>query len=233
MRTAEILTSSFVVVGDFNPAIISPDWLEKNDLIGKEDADVAREGSQGRPMLVSHQVAVYETGWFALQVLDTQFSLTSKGAFSPATKDLAAGIFQLVPHTPVTAVGLNFLAHFKLESEDEYNQVGDVLAPKKIWDTLYPDERTGLTDLTIQVQPGIRGEPLETKSEKCISVRPSNKIKYGIFLSYNDHHDLSDEDKIDLKPAELVAGIIDSEWESSWHDALRVFDVLLSMSLEK
>ena len=92
--TAEILTSTIVILGDFNPAIFSPDWLEYNKLIGEGDAIAAREGSESRQMLVSHQVSNFEADWFSLQVLDTQFTLSSKGVISPALKDLAAGIFQ-------------------------------------------------------------------------------------------------------------------------------------------
>lgn len=230
-HTAEILTSAIIAVGDFNPAIFSPDWLERNNLIGKGDADTARERSQAKPLLISHQVTAFETKWFALQVLENQFSLTSKDALSPAFKDLAVGIFQLVPHTPVTAVGLNFLAHFKLASEDEYHRVGDVLAPKDIWKYLYPDESHGLADLTIRVQYVTRGEPVRTKDEKRISVQPSSQIKFGVFLSYNDHHDVSSGDVDTRRPAEQVATIIDNEWESSWKDAMRVFDGVLTMAL--
>ena len=230
-HTAEILTSSIVAIGAFNPAIFSPDWLERNHLIGKSDADDVREGSHGKSLIVSHEVAFFEAKWFALQVLEKQFSLTSKDALSPAFKDLAVGIFQLVPHTPVTAVGLNFLGHFKLASEDEYHRVGDILAPKNIWKALYPDESPGLADLTIRIQPWTRGETLKTKDEKRISVQPSNKIKFGAFLSYNDHHDVSAGDEDNLRPAEQVATVIDNGWESAWHDAVRVFDGVLSNAL--
>ena len=232
-HTPEILTSSIVVVGDFNPAIFSPDWLERNGLIGKGDADTVRDGSQGKSLLVSHQVVTFETKWFALQVLENQFSLTSKDALSPAFKDLAVGIFQLVPHTPVTAVGLNFLGHFKLATEDEYHRVGDVLAPKDIWKGLYPDDGPGLADLTIRIQRWTRGEALKTKDEKRISVQPSSKIKFGVFLSYNDHYDVSTTVEDNLRSAERVATIIDNKWESSWEDAVRVFDGVLSKTLGK
>jgi hypothetical protein len=231
VHTAEILTSAIVGVGDFNPAIFSPDWLERNGLIGKDDADSVREGSQGKSLLVSHQVTTFETKWFALQVLENQFTLTSKDALSPAFKDLAVGIFQLVPHTPIKAVGLNFMGHFKLASEDAYHRVGDVLAPKDIWKALYPDESSGLADLTIRVQRSKRGELLKTKDEKRISIQPSSKLKFGAFLSYNDHHDVGSGEDDNLKPAERVAAVIDDKWESSWQDAVRVFDGLLSMAL--
>jgi len=37
----EILASSVIVLGNFNPAISPPDWFEKNQLIGAEDAEIA------------------------------------------------------------------------------------------------------------------------------------------------------------------------------------------------
>jgi len=230
-HTAEILTSAIIAVGDFNPAIFSPDWLERNGLIGKDDADAAREGDHGKSMIVCHQVATFETDWFALQIIENQFSLTSKGAFSPAFKDLGVGIFQLVPHTPVTAVGLNFMGHFKLASPEEYHRVGDVLAPKNIWDTLYPNQSAGLANLTIRIQPFTRDEPLNTKDEKRISVQPSSKFRVGVFLAYNDHHDVSAVEDENVRPAERVATLIDDQWESSWRDAVSVFDRVLSKAL--
>lgn len=232
-HTAEIFTSLIVAVGDFNPAIFSPDWLERNGLIGEDDADIAREGSQGKSLIVSRQVSNFETKWFALQVLENQFSLTSKDALSPAFKDLAVGIFQLVPHTPLTAVGLNFVGHFKLATEDDYHRLGDMLAPKDIWEGLYPDQAHGLADLTIQIRSGDRSKPQKTKDEKRVSVQPSTRIKFGIFLSYNDHKDVSAGEEDDLTPAERGSAIIDKEWESSWQDARRVFDGLLSVVRSK
>lgn len=230
-HSPEIFASSIVAVGNFNPAIFSADWLERNNLIGSEDANTAREGEQRKALLVTHQVTTFETKWFALQVLENQFSLSSKDALSPAFKDLAIGIMQLVPHTPITAVGLNFFGHYKLSSDDEYHRVGDVLVPKDIWNSLYPDQRAGLSNLTLRIQPGSRTEPLKTKDEKRISVQPSTKLK-GVFLSYNDHHEPS-PDEMSVKPAEVIARIIDEQWDTSWKDAIRVFDEILSATLKK
>jgi hypothetical protein len=232
-HTAEIFTSSVVAVGDFNPAIFSPDWLERNKLIGEEDAAAAREGGHGRSFLVSHQVTTIETEWFTLQVLDNQFSLVSKGVLSPAFKDLATGIFQLVSHTPVKAVGLNFAGHFKLASQDEYHKVGDVLVPKDIWDTLYPNEFAGIEQITIRFQRGTRDNLVETKDEKRITMQPSRPIKYGVILSINNHHDVTVGEESDITPAERVAMILDKQWEPSWEDATHVFDKLLSKALAK
>ncbi len=228
---AEILNSAIVVIGDFNPSIFSPDWLERNELIGEGDAVVAREGGSGRKLLVSHQVTNYETDWFTLQVLENQFSLTSRGVLSPAFKDLAVGIFQLVPHTPVKAVGLNFIAQFKFDTQDKQHQVGDVFAPKAIWDSLYPDEFAGLEELTIRIQKGSREQLPVSNDEKRITLQRSKNFKYGVGLSFNGHHDLTVSDESDLSPTERLAIVVDEEWENTWEDAVRVFDKLLSKAI--
>ncbi|MHB8391134.1 MAG: hypothetical protein ACYDBH_16385 [Acidobacteriaceae bacterium] len=230
--TADILASAIIAVGRFNPAIFSPDWLEANSLIGRSDADSVRDNNQGS-LIVSHQVTSFETKWFSLQVLANQFSLTSKDALSPAFRDLAVSIFQLLPHTPVTAVGLNFMGHFKLASDEEYHNVGDALAPKGIWNTLFPNEIAGLTTLSIGIEPGVRGEPLKTRDNKRISIQPSALIKSGVYIAYNSHHDVSVSSNDTTRSAQRVATIIEQEWEASWHDSVRVFNGLLSMTLDK
>ncbi|MGB5452071.1 MAG: hypothetical protein WBN02_08525 [Sedimenticolaceae bacterium] len=226
--TAEIFTSTIVALGNFNPAIFSPDWLEQSGLIGADDAAGIREGADGNQLVLSRQVTTCESTWFSLQVLQDRFTVASKGVLSPAFKDLVVGILQLVPQTPITAVGLNFLAHFKLPSKEQYFQVGDVLAPKDIWRDLFPDEMPGLGELTIRVQQGTREDPAPTRDEKRISIQQSNLIKLGIVLSYNDHHDVTVPTDPILRPAERVADIIDSDWESAWKDAVRVFDGVLT-----
>ena len=137
----------------------------------------------------------------------------------------------MVPHTPVTALGLNFTSHFRFTNEAEFHRIGDALAPKKIWNELYQDESAGLADLTIRFHRGTREKPSETKDEKRISIQPSPKIRFGIFMSYNDHHDVS-KDMDNKRPAEQVATIIDNQWQSSWEDAKRLFDFVLSESLK-
>ncbi len=228
-RTADIFGSSIVEVGAFNPAIFSPDWLERNQLIGQADAENAKKAPS---LIVSQQVTVFETEWFAFQVLSNQFSLTSKGALTPAFKDLAVGILSLVPHTPITAIGLNFLADFRLGNEADYYKIGDELAPKTIWDSLYPKSHVaGLANLTIRIQDAERGQTPRSGNEKRISVQPSNKVKYGVFFILNDHREIIESKETGMTTAEQASTLIDSEWQNSWNDAVRVFDSIVSQAL--
>lgn len=227
----EIFGSVIVAVGSFNPAIFSPDWLLSRKLIGSGDCDAAQQAGS---LIVTSQVSAFETDWFHLQVVDNQFSLTSKGALTPAIRDLAQGIFETVPHTPVTAVGLNFLGHFKMATEEDYHLVGDTLAPKAVWREIY-DQNTfdvGLADMQVFVYRAKRGQSPDSPDRVTIQLQPSSKIKVGIYLSSNDHRA-----KFASEPANANAAsaalIVQNYWEASLSEAERVFDGLLSNATAK
>ncbi|MBS1190986.1 MAG: hypothetical protein H6R10_2778 [Rhodocyclaceae bacterium] len=228
-RQAEIFGSSIIAVGSFNPAIFSPDWLLRNQLIGQGDCETALSSES---LIVSRQVCAYETAWFALQVLEEQFSLTSKGPLTPAFSDLAIGILSLVPHSPIRALGLNFHAHYRLGSEADYHRVGDVLAPKVIWRDLFPGDgfSAGMADLTIRIQETNERREALSKNEKRISIQPSSKLRYGVYMSYNNHNVIEASGDL-LPPGEQAAGIIEADWLKTWEDATRVFDGLISAAL--
>lgn len=223
--------SSVVAVGRFNPPIISPDWLERNKLLGKDDAEAAR---QAPSFLLSHQVSQFETSWCGVQVLANQFSVQSKGALTEQLKDLIAGIYTLLPQTPVDAIGLNFHGHFKMPSEEAWHRVGDCFAPKQIWDRIFPTDtfNTGLQDLTVRVFPGKRGEVPRNNDHKNITLQPSGQIRGGVYLQLNDNHDLTKPEAADQRtPAERAADIVDREWNVTREQAEKLFEELLSHAL--
>jgi hypothetical protein len=176
--TPEIFGAIIVVLGSFNPPIFSPDWLAQHNLIGKEDAEAAKASNE---LLISKPIAHLDTGSFDLQVVENRLTLSSKSVVSPGIKDLAIGILSILPHTPITALGLNFVAHYRIDTEDNYHRIGDALAPKEVWHSLYPPDKhaTGMADVTVVVNPGKRGETLQAKDRKQITVQPSSRVKQG------------------------------------------------------
>lgn len=230
MPAREIFATTIVALGKFNPPIFSPDWLERNNLIGPDDAQNARAHPG---LVIAHGVSQIECESFQLQVLEERFSLTSKGAVIPALKDMAVGTFSLLLQTPITAVGLNFMAHYKMDSDADYHKIGDVLAPKTVWRELYPGkkESAGMIDVTIVIEPYERGGKPESKDRKQLSVQPSSKIPKGVYLAFNDHHEIKSSVEDGMTSAEIARDIIDQHWQSSWDEALRVFEGVLDHCL--
>lgn len=228
--TAEIFGSTIVAVGIFNPAMFSVDMLKENGLLGAEDADLARD--QGSYVL-TRQVSTLETEWARLQVLENQLLIMSKGALSPAVRDIAVGILSLLSYTNISAVGLNFFGHYKMSSRADYHRVGDVFAPKTIWNDIFPTENhnTGMETLTVVVQPARREENAVMGNVKQITLQPSKLIPDGLFLSSNDHYVVEADDQTKIGTAERVARLIETKWEPSWQETNKLFNSLISKAL--
>ena len=112
------------------------------------------------------------------------------------------------------------------------SKVGDVIAPKDIWNSLYSEEyMAGLENLSIRIQHGTRQTGIDSKDEKRILLQRSENFKYGVGISLNDHHDLIDGYSDQLAPAERLVSIVEDQWEEVWVDAERVFDQILSKAL--
>jgi len=226
--TQESLETVIVGAGRFNPAIFTPDWLVHTGLIGEGDAEFARGHAN---FGVVGDLAVVETEWFRLQVLREQMQLASKGVMSPAIRDLAVGIFRLLSHTPITAVGLNFHSHWTIISDADLFKIGDVFAPKRIWRELFPELEPGTQDVTIKLERNRRGSTERvTRNETKVTLQPSAQVPHGVFLSMGHHI----QDPFDTEAnAGTASRIVDQEWERAWTEARSVFDRLISSALSE
>lgn len=233
MYTTDLLSSTIVVVGSFNPRIFSPDWLEKNELIGPNDAEYARNASD---LIITAQITRVQTEWFVLQVVEEQLILEGKGVLTPNLKDLAVGIFSILGHIPVTAVGLNFLAHFKIQSHDFYHFFGDQLAPKEIWYGVFPrdDYHAGLDSLVIKVEPATAmKEAPKIRDAKNITVSHSKRFTQAIQFVFNNHFDISGRGSELGTSADATAKIVEESWQLTWDESVRTFKAVLDSTLER
>ena len=151
-------------------------------------------------------------------------------------RDLAEQVFLLLPHTPVTAVGLNFQGHYKINTIEDYHKIGDVLAPKNIWDQIrfFPEQSSGLEQLTIRIDPFERKEKISiysTENFRKVIFQPSVKVIQGIFLALNDHRNIPESNDNHLTKSEYVSKIIKEDWDCVKTDAEDIFKKLLELSL--
>ena len=194
---------SIVIVGSFNPAIFQPLWFSSNNLIRTEEA------SEARIQIIHANAAIFATEWFSLQVTNGSFVLeTTDPSKSLPLRDLALGTFKILEHTPISAFGMNRNSHFQGFSEERWHAFGHHFSPKESWNA-------------IMKEPGLRVLAMLGKRDKCegaitVSIEPSAKLKTGIFISVNEHHDLAVPEKAN-DPADRnrsFLNMLHNSWES-------------------
>jgi hypothetical protein len=200
MRAPEFEGASIVMVGSFNPAIFQPRWLGAQQLIRPEEAENAKI------TIVQAEVADFSTEWFQLQVLQSRFQLASADPrqYGPL-RDLAAAMFAILPHTPVTALGLNRNFHFRMPSREAWHGIGHLLAPKEPWNDIM--DSSGLRVMLME------GKRKEAKGGTLhVKIEPSVKIEYGVFVEVNEEFKAPSES--DAIGAQWVPERLAEQWDA-------------------
>lgn len=224
MRTPENEGASIVMIGSFNPSIFQPRWLGAQQLIRPEEAENAKITT------IQAEVADFSTEWFQLQVLQTRLAILSPDPrqYGPL-RDLVAGMFAILPHTPITAVGFNRTFHFKIPSVEAWHEIGHTLAPKGPWGT-------------IMKEPGLRSMLMEGRRERGmrsivrIKVEPSIMVSPGLFVDFNEEFKPPSDGQSEatvgigtIEGAQWVPDCLAEHWEATMRFAETAADQLADL----
>src|SRR5215218_2825408 len=132
----QIYTLAVVLVGDFNPVIISPFWLSSKKLIREQEA------FEAKVEVIHNEIVKFELDWAKIEITKERFEIrTSLEPFFDPIRDLAISIFEILKETPIKAVGLNHLKYYAFENADQYYKIGNSLAPLGVWNDIMSDAR--------------------------------------------------------------------------------------------
>jgi hypothetical protein len=102
---------------------------------------------------VSQTLCVKRLEWCAIDVTRDRFQAkTLSLAHRTALRDLAAGTFSKLCHTPTRQLGINLTQRLRFSSDAQWHNYGHFLAPKSPWKGLLK-------------QPGMRGIRLQGQRE--------------------------------------------------------------------
>jgi len=111
---------SIVLRGKFNPAIFSPAWFEKNDLLGQkaEDAEVR---------IIHPDVTSFKTDRMTLNSDRNRFSVEAAEEPWIGINDFTLRLFgDLLPHTPIEMLGINRTVECDSTFE-KMEKIGDII----------------------------------------------------------------------------------------------------------
>lgn len=192
MHKPELGGINFVATGSFNPAIVHPSWLADKELIPRSLADYVLEGREDKHVIVSSQVASFVADWLTVQVTQQQLVLaTVDQGRELDLRDLAKGILDLLPETPVDAIGINADSHFRADDASAWHAFGDRFLPKNLWEPLFErgewktrDEgkHVGMRSMIVEVTRDDENLPGHVRVELAPSVRIAPN---GVYIGVN------------------------------------------------
>lgn len=189
-------------IGDFNPKIFHPNWFVAEGILGKE------EGSEAELKIIHNDLASFAIDWMFFEVTVNRCVIwTEKEPYFEALRDVAIGTFSILSHSPIKALGLNWEFTYKSEKEEDLHLIGNMLAPKEIWDGVI--ENPGLRKMTMR-------SPKEGvfKGEINVNIQPDVNTKYGVVFNLNDHYDLEEGENTLLGSSQAIE-VIQKDWQTS------------------
>lgn len=206
---------SVVAAGAFNPAIFHPSWFAKRSLLADNSVDDATT----KEFVAARELAAFTADWLTVQVTLEQavFSTVEEGR-ELDLRDLAKGVLDLLPETPVSAIGINSDGHFRVESEDAWHSFGDRFLPKDFWQPLFDGEHwkrrsdgrsVGMRSLTVEANR--EDIPAYVRTEVAPSVR---LVPHGIYAGVNAHFQLTTSEA-DTGNGYRAARVVEEHWEAT------------------
>jgi hypothetical protein len=164
-----------------------------------------KEAEEANIAIIQEQVADFKTEWFRMMVLQNRFLVHTLDAthYGPV-RDLVAGIFSLLSHTPVNQITLGRSFHFQMDSTDDWHKVGHSLAPKEVWKPFI--DGPGLRSMTIE---GMRKGA--ARGRLFVKIEPSIPVANGVFIEISEEHKLRDGDEVS---AEWVSVLLNKHWDA-------------------
>jgi hypothetical protein len=188
----QVSAFSIVALGNLNPLIFRPEWLrDKEIIVGSDFEGISVE-------IIHPEVVSLKLPWGQLLIERSKFSIAALQEPGIRVQDLFIKCFQVLPETPISAVGMNREVHFPTASESARDRVGDTLAPKDFWgDFLTRDGAKAGGVRSLVMEQSIVADGRMTRIDGLngwiqVRVEPSQRteIRNGIFVAVNDHHDL-------------------------------------------
>lgn len=191
-----------IFVGNFNPVIIQPFWLAHKNLIREE------EGANAKVDVIHNELVKFELDWLKIQVTKARLELrTTQEPYFEPLKDLAIGIIKILNETPLDSFGLNHIRHYILESDKQYYDFGNKIAPLSNWNSIMKDPRLLALEL-------LMNKP-ENGSIR-IRVQPSDSLKNtknAIMTNINDHYST---DTMEPKRNDQLLKLLTENWLNSF-----------------
>ncbi|MDE2731959.1 MAG: hypothetical protein OXI38_11260 [Bacteroidota bacterium] len=225
----EISAVSVVLVGEFNPAMLTPAWLAYHRILSKQEASSVNE------QILIRNFSSFSSEWLNLQADNNRVMAAVSLAPYIRLRDFLLRIFEeQLLHTPIQAIGINRDVHFLAPTADHRDAMGRRLAPLAPWEggasiVDFSGKHSGLTALEM-----VQGTPSGRPIGDAIRVRVEPSIKTGqdgegVYVAVNDHFNLRHSDNGSESAGDLST-VLQSRFEESIRHSDQIIDYVMSLA---
>ena len=198
----DVKSASIVLVGNFNPSIFHPQWFAAHDVISQSEAD-----DESDLKIATPQVTSFSLTWGNVQVTPDQFVISCKNpTLFAMLQDFVLKTFDILGHTPVSAMGVNMEQKWLSTNEAEHRRFGDNIAPKVKWEFM---SKPGLRDIVMEEQQ----RPDKYNGYVQARIQALREKQYSILISINDHYFIPKYES--SQGAEPIMEILRENWSAS------------------
>jgi len=205
-------TLSIVFLGSFNPRIFHPSWFVLEGLVQYEQVlGGISESNKDGPVVTPDLSRCEINQDVMVECLTDRLSINATTMLGEETaRTLSSAILSKLPHTPITAVGINHTQIIEARSEDEWHRIGDLLVPKEdVWSQVM-ENRPGMALVRVEeYRPG----PPPVRVWATIEPVRQKTPPFRISIHTNWHTDIAQNPTDGLKSAEIAADFLTSQWE--------------------
>jgi hypothetical protein len=220
----DVQSASIVLVGRFNPAIVSPGWLLKVGVMSEGEFETSNI------VIIHPEITQFSIERFRIEVLPQRFTITTAGEPYVQILDDVVVIFTQLPHSPIKMFGVNLEIHFKLHAAEQRVALGRALAPVAPWgefgkrlESKHLDDVGGMVTLTMQENRPATDDPgyRQVKIERSSLVRSNS----AVMMNINNHFEL--RNTRDEDGAHPALALLQQRFDASIVDAKKiVFDMM-------
>lgn len=191
--TPELSSTQIVLLGKFEPARFTLDWLRLNGLFG------ANESRAAEVKAADNWIVDLSVDWCRLFCTAERFAILSQQAPWVRLSDFCLKIFtELLPDTPIAYMGINRKVRFDVGGLKERDRLGRMLAPREAWgawgETLAKDEGKGASGLSILTLR--QGHDLDDRASGHIEARIGPGEGSSVIMHINDHYEAPEPDEL-------------------------------------
>ncbi len=207
VRERDIYTIGVVILGNFNPVILTPQWLSAKGLIRETESDTAKFE------FIHPEMTRFEIDWLSVESTRDRIDFkTKRESHFSALRDLIVSFFSNLRETPIDAFGINHLCHFSMKDQKEYANFGYWLSPVEQFSSVLNKPKL------------LSVEYIETKSENNsdgvmrIRITPSDLLKDHKSVVFNCNHHFDNPGK----DAKQMISLLVEKWEYSFNKTLEI-----------